>query len=99
MITLGLSIHSLFLSSLQQSYMDWSSEDLSKWLEAVHIATYSTILQQGGVVKGADLQSVDDLLLMEIGVSDDFHRLAILQCVEELVQGQSSLVREGVALG
>ena len=76
--------------------MDWTGEDLSKWMEAVNIAIYSAILQQGGVVKGEDLQSVDDLFLMEIGVSDDFHRLSILQCVEELVQGQSSLVREGV---
>jgi len=47
---------------VQQSYRNWSSEDLSKWLEVVHIATYTAILWQWGVLIGVDLQSVDDLL-------------------------------------
>ncbi len=61
-------------------------------MDAVGISSYTHLFQQGGVVVGADLSSLDDNQLMSMGVSDDFHRLAILQCVEELVQGSSSRV-------
>lgn len=66
--------------------------ELAIWLTATNMSTYSEQLRNGGVVKGVDLQTLDDACLHSLGVCDDLHRLVILECLEELIKGSSSLV-------
>lgn len=63
-------------------------------MKAVHIEAYQSLFQAGGVVRGCDLQGLDEARLEELGVVDDVHRLAIMECLNELMNGSSSLVSD-----
>ena len=53
------------------------------------------------MVRGCDLQGLDNARLEELGVADDVHRLVIVECLNELMNGSSSLVSEwsGITYG
>ena len=56
------------------------------------MSIYRGQLLEGGVFKGVHLQTLDDACLHRLGVTDDMHRLVILECLAELIGGSSSLV-------
>lgn len=62
------------------------------WIKAVNIEAYQGLLQAGGVVRGCDLQGLDEARLQELGVVDPVHRLVMMECLNELMTGSSSLV-------
>ena len=43
-------------------------------------------------MNGVDLYHLDDARLISLGVKDDLHRIIILECLDELIKGSSSLV-------
>ena len=75
-----------------QSWMDWSEQDLYTWMKAVNISAYHSYFRSGGVVRGADLQGVTESRLDELGIVDELHRQIIMECLNELTKGTSSLV-------
>lgn len=75
-----------------QSVSDWKENDLVAWMKAINLDVYQSHFQVGGVVRGSDLLGVDEGRLLELGITDDLHRLIIMECVDELIKGSSSLV-------
>lgn len=61
-------------------------------MKAINISAYQEHFQAGGVVRGCDLQGLSDSRLEEMGITDDLHRVAIMECLDELIKGASSLV-------
>ena len=61
-------------------------------MKAVNIDAYLGLLQAGGVVRGCDLVELDEERLEGLGVCDELHRQIILECLDELRKGSSSLV-------
>ena len=72
--------------------MEWSESDLAAWMNAVNITAYLRHFQAGGVVRGCDLQGLDDAGLFELGITDELHRQIIMECLDELRNGTSSRV-------
>lgn len=72
-------------------------QDLKMWMKAIGVFPYHCHFQAGGISRGSDLQGLDDARLLSIGVKDELHRQVILECLEELVKGNSSLVSDGKA--
>ena len=64
------------------------------WLQAISLGAYQGLFHAGGVSRGSDLQELTDGGLEELGVRDEVHRLVILECVKELVNGSSTVVSE-----
>ena len=62
------------------------------WMNAVNIMAYQRHFQAGGILRGRDLQGLDDAGLVSIGITDDLHRRIIMECLDELIKGSSSLV-------
>ena len=62
-------------------------------MQAINIDTYIGNFQSGGVVRGCDLPGLTESRLAEMGIVDDLHRQIIMECLDELIKGSSSLVR------
>ena len=75
-----------------QSWRDWKEQELVSWMKAINIEAYQGLFQAGGMVRGCDLQGLDDARLEKLGVVDHVHRLVIVECLNELMTGSSSLV-------
>ncbi len=62
-------------------------------MKAINIDAYQGYFHAGGVVKGCDLQGLNEAGLSEMGIVDELHRQIIMECLDELIKGSSSLVR------
>ena len=86
------SAYYLFSNPFPQSATELSERDLFQWMKDIGIDVYSAHFQSGGIVRGSDLANLDNAHLMNIGITDELHRLIIMECVDELIKGSSSLV-------
>lgn len=74
------------------SYMEYTLMDIELWMKAVQIDAYYELLRDNGVERGADLPKIGDFELQRMGVQDEWHRQIIMECLDELCKGGSSMV-------
>ena len=62
-------------------------------MSALNLSAYIPKFREAGIIRGADLAQVDDILLEEtIGIADEAHRQILLECLDELCKGSSTVV-------
>jgi hypothetical protein len=75
-----------------RSFNEYSLMDIELWMKAVQIDAYYQLMVDFGVKKGADLKYIGDQELQQMGVNDEWHRQTIMECLDELCKGGSSVV-------
>nr|WEL12731.1 phosphoinositide-3-kinase regulatory subunit alpha/beta/delta [Halisarca dujardinii] len=66
-----------------ESHLDWSCEDVLRWLKAVHFEPYRDLFRQHNV-DGRKLDSLSREALEEMGIVDAFHLDNFVECLNEL---------------
>ncbi|XP_053394066.1 phosphatidylinositol 3-kinase regulatory subunit alpha-like isoform X1 [Mercenaria mercenaria] len=62
---------------------DWSMQNVIDWMAALNLYRYAELFRDKGIT-GRHLTQMDEKMLMDLGIKDDFHQKAILVCVDEL---------------
>ena len=66
-------------------------------MKAINIDAYQGHFRAAGVVRGCDLQGLNEASLTEMGIVDELHRQVIMECLDELIKGSSSLVSKSLS--
>ncbi|CAH0394038.1 unnamed protein product [Bemisia tabaci] len=62
---------------------DWSCSDVVEWMAAVNLYRYADVFRLKDI-KGSDLPHLDKEKLMNMGIKEEFHQIAILVAIDEL---------------
>ncbi|XP_064215366.1 phosphatidylinositol 3-kinase regulatory subunit alpha [Tribolium castaneum] len=68
---------------------EWTSAQVLEWMAATNLYLCSDIFRYKDI-KGADLVHLDKEKLINMGIKDEFHQMAILSCIEELLGKQEN---------
>jgi len=74
------------------SYMEWTGSDIMLWMKAVNIDAYAEFFKTAGIRKGSDLKRIDSHMLHDMGITDELHCQIIMECLDELCRGSSSVM-------
>lgn len=68
---------------------EWSAGNVVDWMAALNLSSYTELFKSKDI-KGADLISLDEEKLGNMGIKDEFHQQSILVCINQL-QGEGLL--------
>ncbi|XP_035700086.1 phosphatidylinositol 3-kinase regulatory subunit alpha-like isoform X1 [Branchiostoma floridae] len=68
----------------------WSVENVQHWMAAVNLSRYSELFKARHV-DGSKLETLNDQALMHMGIMDDFHRICLMNSIDELCKGTSAM--------
>ncbi|KAF5287242.1 hypothetical protein FQR65_LT12286 [Abscondita terminalis] len=64
---------------------EWSSSNVVEWMAALNLYPYADVFRCKDI-KGSDLLHLDKEKLVNMGIKDEFHQRAILNCISELLK-------------
>ncbi|XP_066298836.1 phosphatidylinositol 3-kinase regulatory subunit alpha-like isoform X2 [Branchiostoma lanceolatum] len=68
----------------------WTVENVQHWMAAVNLSRYSELFKARHV-DGSKLETLNDQALMHMGIMDDFHRICLMNSIDELCKGTSAM--------
>ncbi|XP_068916831.1 phosphatidylinositol 3-kinase regulatory subunit gamma isoform X4 [Tenebrio molitor] len=68
---------------------EWTSAQVLEWMAATNLYLCSEIFRYKDI-KGSDLVHLDKEKLINMGIKDEFHQMAILSCIDELLGKQEN---------
>ncbi|BFY99582.1 hypothetical protein BsWGS_02622 [Bradybaena similaris] len=69
---------------------EWTVGNVLEWMAAVNLYRYVELFRDKQIT-GRDLLAMDESMLMEMGIKDDFHEKSILVCIDELCGQQTDI--------
>ncbi|XP_023930184.1 phosphatidylinositol 3-kinase regulatory subunit gamma-like isoform X4 [Lingula anatina] len=75
----------------------WTLSQVLEWMAALNLYRYVELFKRNNI-KGKDLMTLDESKLEVMGILDDFHRKAILVCIDDLCGRESEQQPHGSAL-
>ncbi|RDD43651.1 Phosphatidylinositol 3-kinase regulatory subunit alpha [Trichoplax sp. H2] len=78
--------HDIVITTNPDAYMQWPVKSVKIWLCAVGLSQYVDFIHQCKF-NGLDLKRLNVETLERFGIRDPFHRVAVMNCVNELCRG------------
>eukprot|EP00118_Oscarella_pearsei_P021008 m.233539 g.233539 ORF g.233539 m.233539 type:complete len:1168 (+) comp40090_c0_seq2:37-3540(+) len=72
------------------SHLSWTSSDVQKWMVAINMDEYASLFQQNQV-DGKVLDQLDNDGLEAMGIWDPLHRQMMIETINELCRGSTSM--------
>ncbi|XP_045482922.1 phosphatidylinositol 3-kinase regulatory subunit alpha-like [Harmonia axyridis] len=66
---------------------EWTNSNVIEWMAALNLYSHSEVFKCKDV-KGTELVEMDREKLMNMGIKDEFHQKAILNCIDELIKSE-----------
>ncbi|XP_076102045.1 phosphatidylinositol 3-kinase regulatory subunit alpha-like isoform X1 [Mytilus galloprovincialis] len=69
---------------------NWTCENVVEWMACVRLYRYAQMFKDNQI-NGKDIKNMDPEKLGDLGIKDDFHKMSLMVCIDELCGRDSSM--------